>query len=692
MSPRHQAVCAAFLSAGAVLLLPPTLLADTPPSASSPEKPKAVIRPRVDAHGDPLPEGVRFRFGTVRFRSGEGIDSSALSPDGKLLATMGRSGIVVWELSTGRPVYRFTRRPSNVDPYNRPAVCFSPDGNFLQALVASVEVLDFGSVDWDRRVRRWDLRTGKEVSNVPLIEDPNRDNSSRHWNSCFGRDGKDLILVTGSGCLCLFDTATGKRRWLRDPGPGHAGGLETFRTSIAVSPDGRILATGRSFCEKDVLLFRTDTGAEIRRIVTPMEVCGLCFSPDGGALAVSGDNAAIVRTYDVKSGEERMAYRTEGGPVWEDHSAIAFSADGRTLFTRVEGGPVVRFDVATGKPGRPLGDGKEIYEVNDLLVSPDSRSLVGIAVAWRTSSIHRWDLTNGKAIPPDGGFTEGTHSRLSHDGRQVAVGDAAGKLELFDAQTGRSVRLVQASADKVWQLRYSPDDKLLAVAQNNALLLDPTNGRKVRSIKAYSGLRMTGRGGPAALAFSPDGRLIATSGLNLHLWEVSSGQALWAKSELFAVTFSADGKVIAGKNSYGQLQLQEAGTGGIRITAGDTNNSGGFTSAIAFSPEGSFLATAHRDGTIRLRKPDFGEVTRRLNLPPGTWCSALEVSPDGKLLLVGDCEGSICILEAATGRELLRRDGHFGGVTDVSFGPGLRTALSSSVDSTALLWDLPPLR
>jgi WD40 repeat protein len=111
---------------------------------------------------------------------------------------------------------------------------------------------------------------------------------------------------------------------------------------------------------------------------------------------------------------------------------------------------------------------------------------------------------------------------------------------------------------------------------------------------------------------------------------------------------------------------------------------------MTFSPEGTWFATAHFDGTIRLRDPQTERETKRLTSPAGTYCTAMDFSPDGKWLLRGDSDGGLSVVEVATGKELLRREGHGGAVKDVMFSPDLRTALSSSIDGTALIWDLRP--
>src|SRR5262245_54473355 len=69
----------------------------------------ALAQPRVDQHGDALPEGAISRFGTVRYRIGDTpVEACAISPDGKKIVIETRDEIRLWDLDTGRPVIKFT--------------------------------------------------------------------------------------------------------------------------------------------------------------------------------------------------------------------------------------------------------------------------------------------------------------------------------------------------------------------------------------------------------------------------------------------------------------------------------------------------------------------------------------------------------------------------------------------------------
>ncbi|MHC4504578.1 MAG: WD40 repeat domain-containing protein, partial [Planctomycetota bacterium] len=100
------AACAIALAALAATLMPGCGEAPVEEAARPLPKPeKKQQRPRVDLHGDPLPEGAIARCGTVRFRHGSSVDAVAFSPDGVTLVSSGyASTLRFWDSRTGREV------------------------------------------------------------------------------------------------------------------------------------------------------------------------------------------------------------------------------------------------------------------------------------------------------------------------------------------------------------------------------------------------------------------------------------------------------------------------------------------------------------------------------------------------------------------------------------------------------------
>src|SRR5882672_9886196 len=88
--------------------------------------------PRLDAYGDPLPEGALLRIGTARLRPGATVASMAFTPDGKKLVTATcTSGVHVWDVATGKELHAL----ANPGP-RASHMAVSPDGARVVTLAA----------------------------------------------------------------------------------------------------------------------------------------------------------------------------------------------------------------------------------------------------------------------------------------------------------------------------------------------------------------------------------------------------------------------------------------------------------------------------------------------------------------------------------------------------------------------------
>src|SRR5262249_47548861 len=175
-------------------------------------------KPMTDAHGDPLPRGAIARFGSARWRHCGIIYASALSPDGKMLATAGKDSVMAWSLDTGKAVHHFACDLGST--FCTPGLAFSPDCWRL------------GYVRGGCFSCAWDLQTGKELQRFERR--PAGDLSKQLHGYCrFDNGGKDLVLVSQSAI----------ESW-REP-----------RRQVAVGRWGRSLRHGRDCMNQPVLSF-----------------------------------------------------------------------------------------------------------------------------------------------------------------------------------------------------------------------------------------------------------------------------------------------------------------------------------------------------------------------------------------------------------------------------------------------------
>jgi len=571
-------------------------------------------------------------------------------------------------------------------------------------------------------------------------------------SAAFTGDKGSLLTVDEHGNLRRWDRATGKNIPLpRGMLAGPTGALGWFRrsreatqfVSLALSPDGAILATGS--VDGTVAFWDWGTGhlKMAFKAHPDNRVHGLAFSPDGRTLATTGGDKTA-KLWDVETGK-KLAAPLHGHEAPVSHPT--FGCDGQKLVTTSDDHTGRLWDVATRKSIPLTGAGGAW--VLAAAFSPNGKTLATAeGYPWSPNAIGQVCLRDPAtgavlrylAVPHGGAFAVA----YAPDGRTLAVGTNAGTVLLVDAASTDVLQVYYGHGHRVWALAFSADGRSLASAGNDAsvrlwevaarptqrvqwnarvqqapLILQLGRGWVTRVAVSGDGKTLaTGFAGGAVhlfdlvsgherlalanqgdsiqgLAFSPDSRTLATAaGTTVKCWETTSGKELAAFTAhdklVMGVAFAPDGTTLASCGFDGTTKIWDLGTKGEPVVL---QNPGPVAFnwlknwCLAYMPDGRSLAVGS-NGRVMLCDLAKRQIRARLSVPGGDIMS-VTFSPDGKTLAAASYHGWVGLWDTATGQDQALFRNLLGLVSALTFSPDGQTLAVGGAEGQVLLWDVP---
>ncbi|MCC6550734.1 MAG: caspase family protein, partial [Ignavibacteriaceae bacterium] len=534
---------------------------------------------------------------------------------------------------------------------------------------------------------------------------------------CFSSDGKYLISASSDKTAKIFETSSGKLLRTLE-------GLDDNVEAVAISPEGKYIVTSGG--DKTIRIWETVSGKQLKTLNVEWSVSSISISGDSKYLVSSGLYEKT-KVWQFPGGKLLRQFGSENHLVYSS----ALSRDGTFIVTGSQDSIKI-WNFADGKLMRTFSGHSE--PIRSIVISPDSKFIIS---ASGDSSIKVWNRSTGTLLHQLEGHTGSVESiALSSDGKNIVSGSFDGTIRIWNLSDGALLRTITTDGiwggQRVFAIAFSPDNKLIAGAADEEVkvweagsgslryklgksngrlynsfsfspdfgylavgssddtitILDTRNGRVFHKMKTKLGYEN-------CLAFSPDGRLLASTGssnewyadsLNkVIIWDRASGNVLFTleghENSVSALSISNDSKYIA-SGSYDQtIKLWDLSNGKlIRTLKGQSY----VPYSIAFSHDGRFIISS---GTKTIEIWDFKSGKLIHSFLEDDVISSVCFNPNGKNFISGSMNGEIKIWDFTDDYPHIIVSNSTSKIISLSFSQDGRNFISGSAEGDIVIWE-----
>jgi len=549
------------------------------------------------------------------------VRSVAVSPDKRLLASAGEdSTLRVWRLDdrAQKEVIRFDQYVTGT--------AFSPSGEYLAAISFTGQATVF------------DARSMRELARLPSSS-----GSLAVFTGDFRPDGNRLATAGDVARVWNWRTGEEGARLV-----GHKGIVH----SAAFSKDGRRLVTAS---EDGTAKVWDTAGRELLTLTGHSDQVMMArFNPAGNIIATCGLDGTA-KLWDSDSG--KLLFNLTG------HTAtvvdLAFSPDGKQLATAGADSTIRLWDVQTGKALQTIRGSGQLWAVAYI---DQSR----IAFGGREHNITIFNTSDGKPMFVLAGNVAQTLSKLSTDGKLLATAGEDGRVQIWDVPSQRLRFSLGLNEDHVNALAFSPDATALAVGGSKGLLvLSTESGKELRSFPSQSSV--------SSLTFGRDGKLLAAGATDgtatIHNLQKKPDLVFKSTSVISSIAISPDMKYLATGNSEGLLELWDLATQApvAQVPVHEA------VAALAFSPDGKWIGAGGfgLDPTAKIWRFPLHPLDNPVQILRGhdSYISGIAFSTDGTRIATSSWDRTVRLWDASSGKNELTLSGSGVRLFGVSFSP-----------------------